>query len=172
MEPCRQVAFRRASPEGLILRTDAVYDDMRNKHPLSGCIELITDHRLRDRRVLNKGVFNLACLDAKSFQVDLVILATQKLDIAIWSYTSHISCAIHASARWTEWVSDKCGLSSLRLVEIAKRNTHTAKADALPQPPACTADCKAKGHKPSNCLAVCRLERTLSIPRLAHQLEW
>ena len=83
---------------------------------------------LPDRRVLTHRVLDLARFDAVAAQVDLVVFAPEKLDVAVRPDARHVAGAIHHRLAADEGVGDEGLGCALRLVEVAGGDADSTQA--------------------------------------------
>jgi len=77
------------------------------------------DGGIADGMELAQGSFNLGQLDAEAPEFDLIVDATEEVDVGIWQELSEIAGHINASAWRFELIWDEALGGKIRAVEIA-----------------------------------------------------
>src|SRR6185369_15518599 len=102
-------------------------DHVRDEPHVSGQDFGCCYHTIAHCSVRPERLFNLAQLDAKAPQLNLLIHPPQKLDLTIWSIAPEIACAIELSSRFAgKRVRSETFCGQLRTIEITTAQPNAA----------------------------------------------
>ena len=88
----------------------------------SGPILAGDNGHLGDLGMAGERCFDLAEFDTESTDFDLMVGAAKKVEAAILPPAGEVAGAVHAAARWSEWVADEAFGGQPRPVQIAARD--------------------------------------------------
>src|SRR5713101_7174965 len=85
------------------------------------------NHRLAPARVSIELRFNLTQLDAKAANLDLEIIAAEKLDIAVWQITGEIAGFVHSCiGRIGKWIGEEALVGELGAIQVTTGDASAA----------------------------------------------
>src|SRR5882757_3988136 len=94
---------------------------------VAGCVLTCDDDRIPYRRMFAEPCLDLTQLDAEATDLDLEVVASQKLDIAVGKITAQIPGAVHPRSWFLhKRVLEKPLLGQLRTVQIPACSTSPA----------------------------------------------